>query len=102
MSIEYTGTLSPPLVKHQITELLDHVAALDGWVVVRRTDQTLGLGLQKSDNDAEASELVSISLTADQVYVGFHAGHRHHRESVLQAVIDHLTTSGATCHLEEL
>lgn len=102
MSIEYTGTLSPPLVKHQIAELLDRVAALDGWVVLRRTDQTLGLGLQKSDNDAEVSEIVSISLTADEVYVGFHAGHRHHRESVLQALIAHLTTVGAVCHLEEL
>jgi hypothetical protein len=41
-------------------------------------------------------------LNADQVYVGFHAGHQWQRESVLQAVIDHLTISGATCDLQEL
>jgi hypothetical protein len=102
MSLEYQGTPSPPLTKHQITELLDRLATLEGWVVLRRTDEAIGLGLQQNGNDAEISELVSISLTADQVYVAFHAGHHHHRESVLQAVNDHLTISGATCHLQEL
>lgn len=102
MSFEYHGTPSPPLQKLEIKELLDRLAALDGWVVLRRTDQAIGLGLQQNGNDAEDSELVSISLTADQVYVGFHAGHRWHREFVLQTVNDHLTISGATCHLQEL
>lgn len=102
MSLEYHGTPSPPLTKYQIKELLDRLAILDGWVVLRRTDHAIGLGLQQSSNDAELSELVSIFLTADQVYVAFHAGHRWQRESVLQAVNDHLTISGATCDLQEL
>lgn len=102
MSFEYQGTPSPPLTNHQITELLDRLAVLDQWVVLRRTDQAIGLGLQQNGNDADVSELVSIFLTADLVYVGFHAGHQWHRESVLQAVNDHLTISGATCHLQEL
>jgi hypothetical protein len=102
MSLEYQGTPSPPLQKLQITELLDRLAVLDGWAVLRRTDEAIGLGLQKSGNGAEVRELVSIFLTADQVYVGFHAGHQWHRESVLQAVNDHLTISGATCDLLEL
>jgi hypothetical protein len=41
-------------------------------------------------------------LTADQVYVAFHAGHRWHSECVLQVVNNHLTIPGATCHLQEL
>jgi hypothetical protein len=102
MSLEYQGTPSPPLTNHQITVLLDRLAVLDRWFVLRRTDQAIGLGLLQNGNDAETSELVSISLTADQVYVAFHAGHQHHRESVLQAVNDHLTISGATCHLQDL
>jgi len=102
MSLEYHGTPSPPLTKHQITELLDRLGALEGWVVLRRTDEAIGLGLQQKGNDTEVSELVSIFLTADQVYVGFHAGHRWHSECVLQAVNSHLTISGATCHLQEL
>ena len=102
MSLEYQGTPSPPLQKLQITELLDRLAVLDGWVVLRRTDEAIGLGLPPSGNHADVSELVSIFLTADQVYVAFHAGYRWHRESVLQAVNDQLTRSGATCHLQEL
>ena len=102
MSLEYHGTPSPPLTKHQITELLDRLAVRDGWVVLRRSEEAIGLGLQKSGYDPEVCELVSIFLTADQVYVGFHAGHQWHRESVLQAVNDDLTISGATCDLEEL
>ena len=102
MSLEYQGTPSPPLTKHQITELLDCLAVLEGWVVLRRTDEAIGLGLQQSGHDAEVSELVSIFLTADQVYVAFHAGHRWHSECVLQVVNNHLTIPGATCHLQEL
>ena len=101
MSLEYHGTPSLLLTKHQITELLDRLAALEGWIVLRRTDEAIGLGLPPSGNDAEVSELVTIFLTADQVYVGFQAGHSWHRESVLQAVNDRLTMLGATFHLQE-
>ena len=60
MSLEYKGTPSPPLTKHQITELLDRLAVQDGWVVLRRTDQAIGLGLKQGGNDADVSKLVSI------------------------------------------
>jgi hypothetical protein len=101
MSIEYQGVLSPPLTKLQIAELFRGLAALKGWVTVRRTNLEIGLGLQQSGDHSDVGELVSVALTSEEVYIGFHCCHGLERERILQAITIQLTKSGVSCNLSE-
>jgi hypothetical protein len=99
MSIEYIGTPNPPLSECQVKSVIHGIVDVGDFVVVRQTEEEVGLGLHENENSEE--ETTTIAVRSNQVYVGFHACHRTQRERILELVSNLLNNEGVTCELEE-
>lgn len=99
MSIEYAGTPNPSLSDDQVKSVISGVLGIEGFVVVRQTEEEVGFGLLENVNSKE--ETITIAVRPNQVYVGFHACHRTQRERILELVSTLLNNEGVACELDE-
>jgi hypothetical protein len=100
MSIECTGSLKRSLTEELADCLVKHINNAPGVFVVREEPNLLGLCFAIGDGPS-GDEQITIRLSAEQIYVGFHAGTRLQRESVLHVVRTALDNCGISCDLEE-
>ena len=100
MSIEFLGSLKKSLTEDLADCLVKHIKNSPGLIVVREEPNSLGLCFTSGDGSS-GQEQLTITLSSEQIYVGFHAATRQQRERVLHAVRTALDTCGVSCDLEE-
>jgi hypothetical protein len=99
VSIEFMGTPNPSMTDDDIEDVKHDVVLNSGCALVRDTKAEIGL-CYRPENARTAEEL-TVSLSSNEVYVGFHVGTRAQRDRILACISSALQKRGISCHLEE-
>ncbi len=102
MSYEFSTRTDRPLASDDVARLKRYIQDHSTYRIVRDGLREFGLGLTQDDRPAPVSEVITVLVRPNEVYVAFHACNGTQREAFVQCLVDALAQDGIVGNFEEL